>query len=405
MKKMCLLLALFCCVFASRISAQPVESGGTLSGVVVNQDGNPLRKARVTVRREQKEGSAAFWGGETLTDAKGQFAFPSVDAGTYSVWASAKGYYGHGQGEVLFEFKPGKSLMLMLSPQARIPIRFLAANGTAIRNTLIEWNLYPLARGSSSNGVAKTNADGIVIFESIDPADYRLEITASGHGYGLLPRFTLKSGRNLQQEMQLEPSGALHVSAVEQNPDGTQKRTLGGGTVMLYKVNENNSGVPASGVPTFSVARSASYAGVTSDVNGISQFTDLPAGRYEVQIPQLFSQQLAPRRIEIKLGETTELDFIFAPLRGTSLTIEARNAQGLPLASTELRLFSARDTAADPLIPIGDPASERRFRTDAHGRATLYPFAPGLWRVWLEDTQLPNLKVPTEGAVLSATMP
>ena len=390
-----------CVIGISAVCAQPLPDKNALRGFVTDEARNPLPHAWVRVSMPKTKGSDNR-GQEIMTDAAGRFAMTPVDGTVYSVSARAPGYVAGGPPPFTFLLEHEVHIVLRL--QATIPMRFLAADGTPVANREISARFIMIEGHGGSIASATTDATGTALFKKINPGTARIDIKTSGRGYATIKSFTSRSGLNPLLEVLLQPSGALRIRAWEQNADGTAKRGIGGVDAELIHIGDRDPNGWKSATASF-MAMSGRLGDSTSDIDGTTEYLDLPPGRYRVEAKSVLKQQQETREVEIEVGKTTQLDWIFAPFHATSLQIEVRDRNGKPVPSTEFRLTTTRDAQANEPIHIGDPSWRRRIRTDAAGRATLYPFAPGLWRFWLGNRQIQNMAVPPEGALLVATQP
>jgi hypothetical protein len=73
----------------------PLHPAGILTGIVVDDQGDPVRQASVVLfRTGVREGKVSTWNaGQQQTDAAGEFSFASLQPGTYTIAVSARPWY------------------------------------------------------------------------------------------------------------------------------------------------------------------------------------------------------------------------------------------------------------------------------------------------------------------------
>ncbi len=87
-----------------------VAAPAGVAGTVRAQDGKPLAGATVSARRDAQTFTTSVY-----TDDKGEFVFPALGSGHYSVWAQATGF-SVAKTELVKEERPPHALVLTLAP-------------------------------------------------------------------------------------------------------------------------------------------------------------------------------------------------------------------------------------------------------------------------------------------------
>lgn len=122
-----------------------LESGELISGVVLDDDGEPVADARISVssmsrvvvnRLEDmpRRGLFADFGQSTLTDAGGRFEIAGLGAGTYTVHASADGHAGDRRENVA---AGSKGVRLTLPRLGSLFVRVTAADASPVSGARI----------------------------------------------------------------------------------------------------------------------------------------------------------------------------------------------------------------------------------------------------------------------------
>jgi beta-lactamase regulating signal transducer with metallopeptidase domain len=162
---------------------------GVVAGIVVNSvTGEPVKKARVTLRRTVAVGAAVPATDSVVTDESGRFEFPSVYPGDCTLIASRPGFSGEASasssstGPMLkIELAPGErttDLKLRLIPQGVISGRVVDENGDPVPDVYV----YAL-RPSYSGGVRRFNSAGIMSDSTNDLGEYRIFSLTPGRYY------------------------------------------------------------------------------------------------------------------------------------------------------------------------------------------------------------------------------
>ncbi len=409
LSRLIVLVFAFSILHFSLVEAQPLPERVPLVGKITTTSGSPIGGALVTVRRQDTEivGTAAFWGGPIRTGADGTFSFPEAEEGTYYLVMDAAGYAPH-QWTLQWtpEALPYQVKLLKLTP---LPLRVTKPNGTPAAGAKIQLHLRNETSGRPLFPAIIANGEGKIIVPDLVPANYWLHAVVSGKGYAILPSVEVKENNPVQVDVPLREGG--RVRALAQNEDG---KPVGGAALGLSEALPNDAAARTTGainpgndgaIYLYTQDRASL---LTRDGDGAMELADVAPGRYQARLFLPGEPSPASQTIEVKAGETVEVTAKFA-LRKTTATLEitVQTAAGQPAANQEfvVRLQPLVNGQPVPLGEAGPPMPPeappsimnlfqgvllRRVRTDADGKAMLFPLRPGAWRVTLADPEKPE---------------
>lgn len=396
------LLGLFCCFLTvgasvclttSRVSAQPLPDRAALRGLIVDQDGKPLKGVFLSLRRQSTEGSFAFWGGETASDEGGNFRFENAEEGDYYLSAELDGYASVLSRAISWKRRGGVE-RVQLTRLANARLRFLTLDGQPLSQSHV-WLKLQSASGETVVNAFRTDAQGALTVPNVVSGRYTLW-AHSAQGYAV-------------QKLELQPQTALPTIEVRlQNGGGVtivardgEGNGLGGGALALSPATADEAarlGSPSADLNedySFFAAEGDRAGIVTRDGDGRIELRHLPPGRYAARLALPGYLAFAPRLVDVQEGQNLPLEWDFATRRAGSLTLDLRTRDDKPVAGREVTVrvlpintdgtlsrdpFEAGGQAA-PFFPSG--AGARRAVSDAKGRLRLFPLRPGRYRVFV----------------------
>jgi protocatechuate 3,4-dioxygenase beta subunit len=316
-------------------------AAGTLAGVVLSADGEPISGATITAwartedslfssEREEYHGA--------LSDAQGNFWITGLDAETYVLYARAPGHIASDPLEVAL---------------GRDDIRIVLDRGISI--------------------------EGYVTFESGDPARFvkvsagDVSILTDNRGYFLLEGIKPDAGQIKVTGESIYPAAFEIASLAEETTLAVQERPAFRGLVL-----------DPEGEPLPNARLAATYTVPPDEAHWLSLATDYQ-GRYRVR----WDGEAPPRP-----GSTLRVKAPYFLAAEDCLPIVVEAFTFLP-AGTVLRFERGRrarvrvlDSAGKPLkrVVLGYRLFEDHHRwTDGEGRVTLGPFPPGMSAVEICD--------------------
>jgi Carboxypeptidase regulatory-like domain len=165
-----------------------LKPGGSISGVVVTPEGQPVAGARVSAFRNPayrnfevfgRVGLAAS-GGLGVTDAEGKFEITTLAAAPHTVQAEARGH--RVADATISDVRPGRTdLEFTLEPEARME---LAVNDATTHRPVTNFfvSITALSNASSPRTLDEVSSrDGIFHFTASVGASYKVEISAEGY--------------------------------------------------------------------------------------------------------------------------------------------------------------------------------------------------------------------------------
>ena len=260
-------------------------TGGTLSGTVVDTDGNAVSGVTVTVKKGTTQVTTA------TTDANGQYSI-DLAAGTYSVQFSKTGFNSSTTSNVVITNGGTKVLDVTLSGgtgtgtgTGAISITVKDLSGRGVPNVQAE------LVGTGVDRFGTSDSSGKVQFTNVPSGTYTLQLNAAG---------TIPVTRN---NVVVTDGKTTTVTVTIQQQLNTS--SIGG-------VVRNQSGLPIQGAKV--TVKSGPFAGlnVTTGADGRFLFLGLPVGGYVVEAAAtgfVTKQQV----YFVRNGATSNLDFRLAP--------------------------------------------------------------------------------------------
>jgi hypothetical protein len=417
---LCLVLAI--CLVAAWVvagSTQPLPDRRPLMGRVTGADGQPLKGAVITLRRQSQNTVAAFWGNATVTDERGNFSYPDAEDGSYYLTVEATGFAPVLNRTCVLNESTGP-LEIKLAKLGVVRLRVLQPDGSPLAGANVSIRLSELEKVRQTTNRTRTDKNGVVTLPQIVPARYVLFLVAPARGYAILHEVNVLSGDSSELlEARLKPGGVLRVTTRESTPelgevpqnsasgDGKDEvqsgRPLGGATLAL-SLRELEAMPPSAGgranlagnVTILSLYDTDRTRTITRDGDGTVEISNLAPGRYQVSLFLKGYTSSPSQMVVIEEAVTASLDFVMKPnAPAAALEVAVQNAGGEPVPDTDflvsLHLLSdyAADVASTPQTEEPDSVATpleslmRRARSNAGGRFVLYPVRPGKWRVTL----------------------
>ena len=411
-------------IFNSQFSfAQPLPERVPLLGKVTTTSGSPIGGATVALRRQDNESvvTAAFWGGKLLTGADGVFNFPEAEEGIYYLTIDAEGYESEGW---TLEWRPEAPVfiarLLKLTPQ---PLRLLKPDGQPAAGSKVFLHLRGQPPGHISFYALQANAEGRVNVPPITPANYWIHAIVPGLGYAVVPNAVVKENEPQQIDLKLQVGG--RVRATVKTAEG---QPLGGVALALNELLPEATATPGGGGAqgndgALYLQTQHRSTLVTQDGSGQMELLDVAPGRYQVRLYMPGEANPGVQTVEVTSGQTTEVNGVYN-LQNTksSLEITLQTPDEKPAANREFvaNLQPLLNSQPVPAGQVGPPVPpdvapttsnlfqgilSRRFKTDANGKATLFPVGVGDWQISIlpvEQLTDRRPKAPTTTAKVTA---
>lgn len=409
--------------------AQPLPDRRTLNGLVTRADGTPIGGAAISIRRQNENDIAEFWGAYAVSDARGRFVLPSVEDGAYYVDVDADGYAPERNLNFAMDANAAP-LRITLSRLVPLTLHVLKPDGTSLAKTRVYMRITGEGPASQRFPAPVTDEGGNLRFDtskqagpeginenpncalcSLVPSRYLINILAPGVGFAVLRDLDVQFTENPKPvEARLQLGGTLHVTAYDDSGTaGTPGRPWGGAVLTMTPMLSDDAAARAAGKLSspedigrfYTLQRDPSGASlVTRDGDGVVQLTDLPPATYRLRLFWPGQQSPDTQTVDLKPGQTTNADFRFRRTDNlSSLVVDLHNGQGQPLKDSDFLVqLRSLSRAASPstgavIVPPVPPEMPpgmmgvffngymRRAHTDATGHFTLYPLPVGRWRV------------------------
>jgi len=404
--------------------AQPLADRAPLRGIVVDESGALVSSAVLTVRRQEDNGPASFWGGEARSDDKGNFSFPKAQEGRYYLSVEAPNHAPLQNFPFVWNAQ-SPALRLTVRRLTRLTLHLTMPDGKALANAPV-WIRTRAVDASPTTTRTSTDANGDAQIPDLAPATYSLVVVAQ-NGVGVLPSAPVTWAPNgARLEVPLFKGGSIRIHVLD--ADG---KALGGASLILFPRSPEDAsalgGQNADAGENWALvaAANAPQALVTRDGDGVLELSGIPAGHFSARL-SLPGYGAPTRDFDALDGQTLDWEVPLPARRAASLTLSVKDGAGGSVRDSlvALRLLPlAADGTFAPDSPFGDTApfpgatqnappdlpfytsgpGGRVARTDSNGQITLYPLKAGHYRVFASrptpDSRL-RAPVAAEGAPL-----
>lgn len=285
----------------------------TLRGHVSSRAGKPLGGVVVVARRRLKTGSAAFWGGATLSDARGDFALEDAEEGDYEIGGEESGLLVAAGAFVPYRLRRGSPPAQMTMPAPiQLSLQVLAPDGQVVRGQ----QLSLMSRTKKYDGVTRSR------YLSVPAPKRSLELTVSEEatlfvscfplGWGFVDLREVAEGSASVQSVQLKRGGSLRLQAVD---DGSGQPVAGAVSNIrvpdrsdFEKANVDTQGVEIDG-QVGDIANlfhgEASDRGMATGEDGALAIPNLRPGFYAVNLTRAGFDEPGLQLVRIEEGRET----------------------------------------------------------------------------------------------------
>lgn len=329
---------------------RPLIGTGSLSGTVVNDRGQAVKGARVSL-------GGGSVGRSTITDAAGAYIFEKLPEGRYGINASRTRYlsssYGQKRSErsgttiQLADGEQKKDLTITLFSPAVITGVVFGDDGEPVQNAQVRAMRYSMRSGvrrlQSSNN-ATTDDRGAYRLYGLSPGEYVISATASNQdNYAGL----------ITTEMAVEMERA-YLAAAAAGDNNVRLTGMGNGTVTLSNGQTIEAPAPVAFAPTY-------YPGTTAPSAAMS--------------------------VTVQGGEERQgVDVTLMKVQTATVSGMIVSATGVPPQNVTVSLQPADDASQ------GIPLSSSRSTAD--GRFTLRNVPPGQYNVVARATSTVRVELP-----------
>ncbi|MCA0989644.1 carboxypeptidase regulatory-like domain-containing protein [Guptibacillus algicola] len=281
------------------------ELPGSIEGTVTNSVGGAI--ANATVLLIDSAGNVID---EKTTNASGEYSFPSVKTGSYTIVVSATGFQSAEKGVIVEGNKTSTANFVLEPNPGNVQGTVTNEAGDPISGALVE----VLNVAGTTIGRAVTNASGAYAISDLAPGDYKLRVSKDLYRTSVVG-FNVEAGetKTLNVELISNP-GALEGTVT----DATTSDPLQGTTVQVVD------------------ARGVTVASALTDGSGFYQVENLSPGMYSVTFVS-GGYGLLTVGTKIVSNQTTELNVALDQLvGGIAGTITDNNGNTLSGAIVEV---------------------------------------------------------------------
>ncbi|MCZ6793488.1 MAG: carboxypeptidase-like regulatory domain-containing protein [Planctomycetota bacterium] len=183
-----------------------LEAGLTLRGLVVDEEGEPLPRARIELARAPGGGPEQRG---AASGADGRFEIRALGEGEWTLTAFKNGHRGGGPRRVVLprelpdEFPQQAPFRIELPRDRPVPLRVLTADGRPLEGAEVRVRLAGFTRAALPLGRARSDGRGIARLRGL-PAEEDVELIVAGHHADYPPRqVTTTSGALLHGDVEL----------------------------------------------------------------------------------------------------------------------------------------------------------------------------------------------------------
>lgn len=391
----CFVLAvLTACAFFHTAQAQPLPERVVYSGQVLDAAGRPIGGAQILLRRQNEQGTMAYWGGVTSTDARGNFSFTDAESGAFYLNVEATGFAPiQNQMVVLAPSEDAgqaggsaKPIIFRLQEMSTLRARVLDAAGAALKEKSVALLLRPVQGQSNAYprlNRLQTDGSGDIVFAGLLPGHYDILAVVAGAGYVENKDVDIAPGGSAPAfSWRLSPGGKLKINVRDKTAKG-----IGGAQVTFSRAGDTTPDAPrlSPGPEMQLYAQRAGFG--TRDGDGGLEINDLAPGRYAVSVRVAGAEELPTQSVEITGGSESSATFDVAAPTGVTQQFLFTDIKGAPVADTDVVITLLLTAPAAKAIAPVNPALatgtriERRARTNDVGSVTVYPLPPGKYQL------------------------
>ncbi len=322
-----------------------LEVGGSLAGVVTDEEGNPVEGARVEISFDEEMGlEYVIPRNDVLTDSEGFFLFEAMKPGEYKVEVKLSGFQGKRLSDLVV--LPGRKLFeeIVLDFGHVISGRLISMQGDPVQGKPVR-----LSPGGGEEVIS--DAQGFFLFNTLRQREYKVAVRGA---------CTLHSSTSVQVdgpplEIVVQPGASFSGRFVDSS-------------------GQPISGVGVQVVREVTLGMNDSFSIETSDGAGLFSV----CSEVEADSDQSLSLLVFPEKHEKEvfqlLEEGVELgDLVLTP--ATRIFGTTRAPDGTPLAGVAVEIYS-------PERLEGDPPGRSRQRTYSGVLGQYEIFLPASFRKW-----------------------
>lgn len=347
-----------------------LDAGGTIAGVIVDDVGHPVALGSVAAalpHPDEPERTLPAFRPAVVADAAGAFVVRGLGGrrATLAAWSGALGP------RLVNDVEFGHGVVLRLARRGTLRGRLTDAAGRPLSGSTVAvsplWPAGTEVAGAAealrlawdpTERSARTNADGTFTLVGVPAGTWSVHATGATHLPTATVSVVVAPGSEAEIELRAERGRTLVVRV--EDPRGHPAEAA---TVSVLEA-------PGSASRTGDADPRRLLAAMKSDRGGEASFAGLPPGRYAVEVRHDRWAQAEVAIVDVAAGTATATVRLVA---GACVEVRARDQRGAPRAGI----------ACCAVGTDGTRGLVWRGRTDASGRASSPPLAPGSYVVAL----------------------
>lgn len=339
-----------------------LQRGGSISGQVIDDSGNPINNANVNVYSIDDALITYF----SNTDDLGNYIVSSMKSGEYRIQIRASGWITQEYSTNVIVYAPNDTSQInfTLHPEGSISGTISDEQETPITNADV---LAVPVNGNSISSVNRSNTSGNYLITGLESGDYIVKVQAKGW----------------IKQQRIEPV-TVTASQKTENINFILKR---GGSISGQVLDEQKQPVENAQVYVYDLDNSSYYYCYTDD-NGNYIIQSLPSGTYKVNVnANGWIRQKYSNSVEVVVpNDTSNINFVL--LRGGSISGRVVDNNGNPISNATVY---ATDIEGDSVGYLGNCDEIGYFKLDGlpGGNYQVKVQAKG----WISQTFAENVNV------------
>ncbi len=175
---------------------------GAVEGIARSEDGSPAIDVELFLFSVLPEEGETEWRGRTETDSEGHFSFKGLSPGRFRLFMQGIGYRQAFSRD--FTVQGDETVSHDVTVQVSGTVRVIVTDATGLPATDIGVVIRDSEGEARNLGLpVRTSAEGVYVFPSLGPGDYRVQLRRDGEELGVERMFTARMGETVEVRMTL----------------------------------------------------------------------------------------------------------------------------------------------------------------------------------------------------------